>query len=530
MKQLRSFFFISLILALVPLSLVIVYGLFLLASSTVLRSDALLARYERIVESNIPDEQRCSYLRTFPYADPVDRTMFDQIYGIQGEGPTIIMLGASNAERALPYLDMTPNQETTLINAGIYAGQAPQYEAIVRYMEEEQQFFSTTESAVLFFLTPDNFSMPADQRHKKTFTRYNSYHLELRSDTEWVLTNRSPFEVASFAQAEARVDNFVNRYLQVVTPPASSEQSSSKLTDILCSEGAYSHTAIFDAADRYNFTELNHDLPNEMTEALERTTEILKAIDTPVIVVASPILSVAAQLPTYNMFYDYLQNYSAEYDVPVYDLRSLVPDVYFQDTGHYSIQGQRMILQALSEIFKQEGIDYDSFTHDSLTDIPDYYLHYGFSENEYEQFKRYQQETTTVFENAIVFNPRTSPRLATAQLQLAIGLLIDNDDAMINASYEMLLALDAMLYEGEFDMTEQQAESLARWRNDKHARHLLAANIQYLLVDTKWISWLTPENLENFRDQRQYRLINEHPIDGVGTQLYLYEVSQDFMQ
>jgi hypothetical protein len=102
-------------------------------------------------------------------------------------------------------------------------------------------------------------------------------------------------------------------------------------------------------------------------------------------------------------------------------------------------------------------------------------------------------------------------------------------DCLINESeaekhYDLMVVFEQAEDESGFDA--EARTGIEDWRTDKMPEHLRDVGIEYLLVDSGWLGWLTPEEAGLFEDEAAYDLVERWRFERLDRVYSLYRVGE----
>jgi hypothetical protein len=112
----------------------------------------------------------------------------------------------------------------------------------------------------------------------------------------------------------------------------------------------------------------------------------------------------------------------------------------------------------------------------------------------------------------LTFNPSTGDVMSGRDRylnELALWVNQVDDPSAKTTAFILLTLLSTAQHEAETSLTFEQAEWLQEWRNSKHPDWLRRIGIDYLLVDTHWLGYLSPSEYEIFHSRDQYILLGQ---------------------
>lgn len=142
-----------------------------------------------------------------------------------------------------------------------------------------------------------------------------------------------------------------------------------------------------------------------------------------------------------------------------------------------------------------------------------------------ELYKVYREHASTlpVSPEAVIFNPATDVLADPQDEILNLGHFIALSNLDVNqqsSAFDLLHLLQQMQYEKEMSDTARAA--LQDWRVEKRPEYLRDAGIDYLLIDNRWVGFLSEQELKQFNSA--YELIYEWTFRSIGRTYYLYRV------
>jgi hypothetical protein len=148
--------------------------------------------------------------------------------------------------------------------------------------------------------------------------------------------------------------------------------------------------------------------------------------------------------------------------------------------------------------------------------------HFNLSPELYKAYREHEL-TLPVSPEAVIVNPATGV-LADPQdeiLNLGYFIALSNLDVnQQNSAFDLLHLLQQMQYEKEMSDTARAA--LQDWRVEKQPEYLRDAGIDYLLIDNRWVGFLSEQELQQINSA--YELIYEWTFRSIGRTYYLYRV------
>lgn len=239
-----------------------------------------------------------------------------------------------------------------------------------------------------------------------------------------------------------------------------------------------------------------------------------------------------------------LKPYALEHDIPFWTTsdRNLINPWDWQDPIHLYVSGvdpfSRWLGEQVGEAVER-GVFEESPPPALLADPPlgiqpqrpNYRQTYGLSTPLYEAFRHYQAAMTLVPPGSPIFNP-ANYAFDRAFLLEMLGLFIqwnalEQPDAAASVpddQFELLAVLEQMRFANDLSLTAEQQAALGEWRATKLPRYLQAAGIEYLIVDSNWLGWLTSEELTALTDASHYELLKTWQYMPTLTQFSLYHV------
>lgn len=132
-------------------------------------------------------------------------------------------------------------------------------------------------------------------------------------------------------------------------------------------------------------------------------------------------------------------------------------------------------------------------------------------------------------ENTPIFAPHTGD-FANQDIHISrFGHLVsinEHFDQSEKAHYfDLIYALKQIEFQQDYPLGSATEQNLAKWRNEKTPENLQAAGFEYLLTDTNWETFITPEEAERFADETQYQLIREFRYPYTQLTYKLYQIA-----
>jgi hypothetical protein len=122
--------------------------------------------------------------------------------------------------------------------------------------------------------------------------------------------------------------------------------------------------------------------------------------------------------------------------------------------------------------------------------------------------------------DAVIFYPAQDYAQRWRDFPAEHACLIGEDEA--ENHYELMAAFELARDESRFDAEAQAA--IEAWRTDKSPDQLRAAGIEYLLVNSQWMGWLTPQEIGLFENEALYDLVKRWRFDRLDQVYSLYRI------
>lgn len=308
------------------------------------------------------DSSRCGYYEVSPYSTQPERVLFDQLEQVDNAEGHILVFGTSNAvESLLPY-DLSPYEQSHILNLAMGASTPLEYDTVLEYLDQNKNLLHPQKgktALVLAFWSAVFAKNPWHYIYQSDFRLYQRFNLFEESTVNWELSPTND-PIAPVIMAQARTTALLSRHLpltirRILFPDSERQRISDSPSNCRPLNADPATLQRIDFWRDYHGGD-SYFLPNEATIPLERMAERAKEAGVPIVVINLPLPTWLHETVFQKQYLDYMEDFSRRYQAPIYDLTQLLGDEDFRDTAHPTINGRHILTKAMVDIFAKEDL------------------------------------------------------------------------------------------------------------------------------------------------------------------------------